>query len=84
MANQRITMQKLRTLLSFDLAGKIQRLIARQLGIHRRTVSTYLNLLTAYAGGELSALQDFDESSFAFLVTVGALTEQCRIGEPPQ
>lgn len=69
MANQRITMQKLRTLLAFHLAGKSQRLIARQLGIHRRTVSTYLTLLTAYAGGELSALQDFDESSLWQIVT---------------
>lgn len=69
MANQRITMQKLRTLLAFHLAGKSQRLIARQLGIHRRTVSTYLTLLIAYAGGELSALQDFDESSLWQIVT---------------
>jgi transposase len=69
MANQRITIQKLRTLLAFHLAGKSQRLIGRQLGIHRRTVSTYLSLLTAHAGGELSSLQDFDESSLWQIVT---------------
>jgi transposase len=69
MANQRITMQKLHKLIELHLSGKSQRQISRLLGIHRRTVNSYLTVLTHYSSGDLSALQNSDEGLLWQIVT---------------
>lgn len=62
MANQRITMQKLHKLIELHQSGKSQRYISRHLGIHRRTVSNYLQLLLSYSGGNLGTLAAVEEA----------------------
>ena len=70
MANQRITMQKLKKLIELTISGTAQRAISTILGIHRRTVVNYQGLLKAHIGDDLKPLLGFSEEDLWQIVTL--------------
>lgn len=71
MANQRITMQKLKKLIELTISGASQRSISSILGIHRRTVVNYQGLLKAHVkNGDLKALKPLSEEELWKIVTL--------------
>ena len=68
MANNRIRMKQLHTLISYQVSGKSKRWIARNLGISRRTVDTYLGYLHSEIGPNLVELLNWEEEALNRLV----------------
>lgn len=68
MANNRIRMKQLHTLITYRVSGRSKRWIARSLGISRKTVDTYLGYLHSEIGSDLSELLSWDEEALFRLV----------------
>ncbi|NBB18805.1 hypothetical protein GVN20_05490 [Runella sp. CRIBMP] len=68
MANNRIRMKQLHTLITYLVSGRSKRWIARSLGISPKTVDTYLGYLHSEIGSDLSELLIWDEEALFRLV----------------
>ena len=77
MANSRIRMKQLHTLITYRVSGRSKRWIARSLGISRKTVDTYLGYLHSEIGSDLSELLSWDEEAlFRLYLTHRGLQNQ--------
>lgn len=67
MANKTITMLKIKRIIQLKAAGKSKSHIARELGIHRATLNTYLTKLAA-SGKSFESLLKLDDDALGRLV----------------